>query len=235
MTSKTRFRCGKCGQIYFDEENLGTLQCIDTYYTIDGNHSFKIKADHRPIMGRKQASALDWQDWVWSIDDYVPIEVNLLKKKVPQPNKLSIIDLDKFNMMNEEYMEGFIKDDIKTEKMTTHVVLVGDKTSTLDDDSLFGYGYDSYDDDLIQEETKDDIHGYENMCMSEGIIKEVWVARFDWREKFRILLRIKKIDNEIQMHESRSVKSVPYYETLEYANNPHLRRQYLDHISLNLD
>lgn len=226
MISKTRLICGKCGQLYFHEDNLGTLQCQDVLYTIDHQRSFRVKADHRPSIGKRKASMYDWQDWVWNIDDCQFAEVNLLKKMVPQPNKLSIVSLEEFNDMHHEYMEGMIKDDLKTSENTSQMTVYSGSTMN-DDNELFDDEYDSYDEEMIKNEAIDDA-GFENMYISEGIIKEVCIARFDWREKFKVLLQIKRIDNQIEMQDHRPSVSVPYYKTLEFERNPHLRRIFLD-------
>lgn len=224
MASKTKLKCGKCGQIYYHEDNLGTLMCFDTYYTINHEQCFKVKADHKPSVGMNKLNIYNWQDWVWSIDDCEFVEVNLLKKRVPQPDKLSIVVLEEFNNMNNNYMEKMVEDDVKKKNTSTQMILVGKKKTSVEDD----FEYDSYDEELFQKEIDDD-QGYSDLCISEeGIIKEVCIARFDWREKFKILLQIKRIDNEIERRDHRPMRSVPYYETLEFKNNPELRKQFLD-------
>lgn len=225
MISKTKLICGKCNQMYYHEDNLGTLQCYDTLYTIDHSRSFKVKADHKPSVGKKKSSIYDWQDWVWNIDDCQFAEANLLKKMVPQPNKLSIVVLEEFNAMYEEYMDGFIKDDVKSTQQTTQMIVYQGNVPVDDDDVDFDY--DSYDEEIVQKEAADDVE-YENMYISEGIIKEVCIARFDWREKFKVLLQIKKIDSQIEMRDHKPSSSVPYYKTLEFERNPHLRRMFFD-------
>jgi len=229
MISKTRLICGKCGQLYLHEDNLGTLQCYDTLYTIDHNMSFKVKADHRPTVGKKKSSVYDWQDWVWNIDDCQFAEVNLLKKMTPQPNKLSIIVLEEFNNMYHDYIEGTIKEDAETSKTSTQLIVYtgSSQQQTLSDDEYIDFDYDSYDEEIVQQEAED-AAGYENMYISEGIIKEVCIARFDWREKFNVLSKIKRIDNQIEIRDRRPVVSVPYYKTLEFKRNPQLRRMFFD-------
>lgn len=222
-STKTKLKCGKCGLIYHHEENLGTLNCFDRYYSSDLKHSFFVRADHRQSSNRKtNFSVYDWMDWCWTMEDCVFIEKSRLKKIHPQPDKLAVVDIEEFNHKHRMYIEGSIEDDIKKEKKTAQLFTIEHKI----DEGLSDYEYDSFDDNSYGSDEEDEDEMNNKMC--DGIVKQVCIARFDWREKFRVLLQIKKLDNEIQLSDFRPIQLFPYSQTIEFKSNHSIRRKYFE-------
>lgn len=221
---KTKLKCGKCGNIYYHEENLGTLKCFDVYYTADLKNSFKVRADHRQIRHAKDKyNMYDWMRWVWTMDDCIFVEKNRLKKIYPQPDRLSVVDIDEFNHKHQMYINGSIEDDIEQNKKKVQM-FVKREDIRFDADDLEDYNYDSQDDDIDSESSEE-----EDISITDGVIKQVCIARFDWREKFKVLLQIKKIDNQIDAKEFRPMQLFPYYETIEYKSSDSVKRTYFEH------
>lgn len=213
-------KCGKCGCMFVEEENIGTLECSDYFYSVGSPIPIRIKADHRSMFGRMRSS-LHWEEWVWTFGDNVHIESSIFKKLPRLPLVHAIVDITEYNKMSTEYyhMMTSVADSSEGKQDGSRMLM--------DDDHDRHDSFDSFseDDFLSSGEDSDEI---ESVAIdSSSIIKTVCVARFDWREKFRVLSEIFKKDCDVMMESFlRPATTQKYWTTREYLVNPQKRREF---------
>lgn len=219
---KYELYCVKCKKPFYHDENLGTLNCFDTYYSDDMSQSFRVRADHRNTIAKTTTVEIDWMDLVYTMDDCVDVESNILKKMYPQPNRLSIIDPNEFEFLLKQYNEDIMTEDLNFVKRVYPMVVsefIDEESLDKEEDDEYEYLSDDPNDDVDQQEE------YLSSTSSENnVVKQVCIARFDWREKFNVLMRLKKITSEIDYRNFIPLQRIKYTDTIEYKTNPHIRQ-----------
>ena len=206
--------CAKCAKRYFEEENIGALQCYDTFYTSDHLKKFVIAADHRfNADGNFKYSLLKWEDWVWGFNDNIHIEKTLFEKLPQQPHAKSIVDIGEYDKRKLEYINHMRINTFDSEKISPKETEFF--TEKLQDDNE-SFSFSSGEDSCSDEEN---VHYVPLQCSS--VVKKVCVARFDWREKFVVLRKIHEYDcNLSKTNSKKDMTYEKYWTTLEYAHNP---------------
>ena len=231
-------KCGKCQCEFLEEENKGTLQCFDTFYTIDFKTCRKIKADHRAYVDESRDgfssgfswSHLTWQKWAWSFEDKLPIHTSVLKKLTQKPSKLSVIDFPKYERLLAAHMKMVNGNGDSSQVEFDDIQMVTDDDhdrhdtfEQLSDDEFLSSGDDQNDSDSENSDTIEQV-----TLDKESVFKIVCIARFDWRQKFVVLKDIFQRDCEIIFNTtSRSGPVQKYWTTIEYQQNTKKRKEYL--------
>lgn len=207
-------KCGKCGAEFDSSENVGSLKCFDRYFSFDKKLEFKVRADHRDFNGTsKKFNILNWEDWVWTFDDNVHIEKSIFEKLSYIPNDKAIIDIYEYEKLHSMYLNTMR---INNEKDNTMLVPHHHQTAESSDESFFS--------DDSENDSNDDLN---YNLSSISVIKTVCVARFDWREKFKVIQQIHTYDTKKSILKSKSAsKPQKYYETYEYQNSREIQRQF---------
>lgn len=221
MASSTIFlKCGKCHQQFNRNENLGSLKCFDRYYTQDRKKEYRIRADHRQNNGTSaKFNILSWEDWVWTFDDNKHIETSIFKKLPYIPDKSAIVDIDEYNRRYRDYMITIEKNDKVDDVIMISTKSELQKPNDSDTDSFFS------DDNESESETDD--NDLNNDLPSSSVIKTVCVARFDWREKFRVIKEIHTYDSKKSTKRAKTTLAYQkYWETVEYKSNDERRGRF---------
>lgn len=100
-------KCGRCGEEFFEEQNLGQLKCVQYYYVY--GKQFKVRADHFPInrLMSKFSDKLStremmkkWPEWTFTENDYIEIPKNRIKY-YPKIKKECILELNQRQLVKE--------------------------------------------------------------------------------------------------------------------------------------
>jgi len=218
--SHHEIKCAKCGKKYFEEDNIGSLQCFDSYFSSDNKMIYRIRADHRHYSeGKFVFSILSWENWVWRFEDNIHIEKSLFKKLSTKPDPRAIVDIVEYEKKCSDYMKQLMHN-----SADTHLFSEKDEEcftkQKLSDDEEFSF---SSSDDIYSDE--ENIHSVS--LDNSSVIKKVCVARFDWREKFNVLKKVNEYDCQIMLKKFQTdTKSQKYWETLEYKHDIEKQRAF---------